>query len=138
MYMTAVSRTLSSRKVNDCHEVVKTSAVAGERRGNLCTVHQNGVRYACLSNFCCGSGLILSSLVLFFSFRLYFCIRIHSFSRAGVSKCLACPSLYEYCSGKPRSVWHARQIQMKKHFRKLLNAPGLVYHNQLLTKVRSL
>lgn len=40
-----VSRTPSSRKVNDCHEIVKSSGVAGERRGNLCSVHQSGVRF---------------------------------------------------------------------------------------------
>ncbi|KAM3726731.1 Ubiquitin carboxyl-terminal hydrolase [Dirofilaria immitis] len=41
---TIVSRTPSSRKANDCHEIVKSSAIAGERRGNLCSVHQSGVK----------------------------------------------------------------------------------------------
>ncbi|MFH4979328.1 hypothetical protein AB6A40_006037 [Gnathostoma spinigerum] len=36
--------TVLVKKMRDCHEIVKTSAVAGERRGNLCTVHQNGIR----------------------------------------------------------------------------------------------
>lgn len=46
-----VSKT-PSRKVNDCHEIVKSSAVAGERRGNLCSVHQIGVRSViCFSSF---------------------------------------------------------------------------------------
>ncbi|KHN81505.1 hypothetical protein Tcan_18025 [Toxocara canis] len=39
------SKTTTStvKKTKDCHEIVKTSAVAGERRGNLCSVHQNGI-----------------------------------------------------------------------------------------------
>lgn len=45
MDTTIASRT-PSRKVNDCHEIVKSSAVAGEKRGNLCSVHQSGVRFA--------------------------------------------------------------------------------------------
>ncbi|KAL3981627.1 MATH domain family protein [Acanthocheilonema viteae] len=47
-----VSRSPSSRKVNDCHEIVKSSAVAGERRGNLCSVHQSGVRKAKINVAC--------------------------------------------------------------------------------------
>ncbi|VDN83104.1 unnamed protein product [Brugia pahangi] len=48
---TITSRT-PSRKVNDCHEIVKSSAVAGERRGNLCSVHQSGVRKAKINVAC--------------------------------------------------------------------------------------
>lgn len=40
----ATTKSASAKKTKDCHEVVKSSAMAGERRGNLCTVHQNGIR----------------------------------------------------------------------------------------------
>uniref|UniRef100_A0A0M3HRN8 Uncharacterized protein n=1 Tax=Ascaris lumbricoides TaxID=6252 RepID=A0A0M3HRN8_ASCLU len=39
-----LSKSNLAKKTKDCHEIVKTSAVAGERRGNLCSVHQNGIR----------------------------------------------------------------------------------------------
>ncbi|VDK82302.1 unnamed protein product [Litomosoides sigmodontis] len=51
MDTTIASRT-PSRKVNDCHEIVKSSAVAGEKRGNLCSVHQSGVRKAKINVAC--------------------------------------------------------------------------------------
>ncbi|VDN03230.1 unnamed protein product [Thelazia callipaeda] len=49
---TVVSRTQATRKMNDCHEVVKTSAIAGERRGNLCSIHQSGLRKAKINVAC--------------------------------------------------------------------------------------
>ncbi|VDN17019.1 unnamed protein product [Gongylonema pulchrum] len=36
--------TARTRSSANCHEIVKTSAVDGERRGNLCLVHQSGIR----------------------------------------------------------------------------------------------
>ncbi|MCP9266250.1 Ubiquitin carboxyl-terminal hydrolase 7 [Dirofilaria immitis] len=42
---TIVSRTPSSRKANDCHEIVKSSAIAGERRGTY--VQKTKINVAC-------------------------------------------------------------------------------------------
>uniref|UniRef100_F1KPY2 Ubiquitin carboxyl-terminal hydrolase 7 n=1 Tax=Ascaris suum TaxID=6253 RepID=F1KPY2_ASCSU len=47
-----LSKSNLAKKTKDCHEIVKTSAVAGERRGNLCSVHQNGIRKAKVNVAC--------------------------------------------------------------------------------------
>uniref|UniRef100_A0A915BB65 MATH domain-containing protein n=1 Tax=Parascaris univalens TaxID=6257 RepID=A0A915BB65_PARUN len=47
-----ISKSTLAKKTKDCHEIVKTSAVAGERRGNLCSVHQNGIRKAKVNVAC--------------------------------------------------------------------------------------